>query len=308
MYYYNDIRNLVESDTIFIGDESKIEFDKAMNLNDADEFSIVWIKESGQDAYKKILKTKARVIICSNNIELDRKILDGKCLILTNNPKYLFTKIVDYLFVPKWEAGIHQTAIVDEEAKIGKNVYIGPYSVIDKCMIGDNCYIDTHCHIYNNVTIGNNVRIGPSTIIGGLGFGYSRDNKNKFHRFPHISGVIIGDEVEIGSNTSIDRGSLSNTIIKNGVKIANLVHIAHNVIIGKDSLIIAHSVLCGSCIIGERTWIAPSVCVKNGIIIGNDVVVGMGAIVTKNIPDNESWIGNPARPLSEYLLSKKEGK
>jgi len=174
--------------------------------------------------------------------------------------------------------------------------------------IGDNVTISEYCVIRADVIIGNNVKIGSSTIIGGLGFGFSRDNKNKLHRFPHIGGVIIGDEVEIGSNTSIDRGSLSNTIIKNGVKIANLVHIAHNVIIGKDSLIIAHSVLCGSCIIGERTWIAPSVCVKNGIIIGNDVVVGMGAIVTKNIPDNESWIGNPARPLSEYLLSKKEGK
>ncbi|HOH59171.1 MAG TPA: UDP-3-O-(3-hydroxymyristoyl)glucosamine N-acyltransferase [Bacilli bacterium] len=308
MYHYEDIKTLVDKETVFIGDLSNIEFDKAKNLNDADEYSIVWVKNSGQDAYDKISQTKARVIICKNNIDLDKKILDRKCCVLTSNPKYIFTKIVNHLFVPKWETGIHQTAIIDKEAKFGKNVYIGPYSVIEKCILGDNCYIDSHCHIYNNVIIGNNVQIGSSTIIGGFGFGYSRDENEKLHRFPHIGGVVIGDDVEIGSNTSIDCGSLSDTIIKNGVKIDNLVHIAHNVIIEKDSLIIAHSILCGSCKIGERTWIAPSVCVRNNVVIGNDVVVGMGAIVTKNIPDNESWIGNPAKPLSEYLLSKGEGK
>ena len=127
------------------------------------------------------------------------------------------------------------------------------------------------------------------------GFGFVRDTDGSLVRFPHYGTVIYGDDVEIGKHVAIDRGSLGNTIIGDGVKIDNLVHVAHNVTIGDHSLIVAGTVLGGSCTIGKRCFIGMNATIRNGITIGNDVTVGMGSVVTKNIPSGETWAGNPAR-------------
>ena len=120
--------------------------------------------------------------------------------------------------------------------------------------------------------------------------------------------MIIEDFVEVGSNTSIDRGSLGNTIIKEGAKIDNLVHIAHNVIVGKSCLVIANSMIGGSTIIDDFSWIAPSASILNQVKIGKNVTVGMGAVVTKSIPDGETWTGVPAKPMQEFLEIQKKIK
>ena len=109
--------------------------------------------------------------------------------------------------------------------------------------------------------------------------------------------VIIEDDVEIGTNTSIDRGTLGNTLIKTGVKIDNLVHIAHNVTIGKHTMIIANSLIGGSTIIGDHCWIAPSATIRDAVNVGDNVTIGMGAVVTKDIPSGEIWAGSPARRM-----------
>jgi UDP-3-O-[3-hydroxymyristoyl] glucosamine N-acyltransferase len=135
---------------------------------------------------------------------------------------------------------------------------------------------------------------------GPVGFGYSRNEKGELEKFPHLGGVVIEDDVDIGSNTSIDRGTLGNTLIRQGAKIDNLVHIAHNVVVGKHAAVIAHAMIGGSTVIGDYGWVAPSAALMNGIAIGTYATVGLGAVVTKDIPADETWAGIPARPLKEF--------
>ena len=144
------------------------------------------------------------------------------------------------------------------------------------------------------------IRSRSGIAVGGQGFGYEWDGE-KLVEFPHRGGVIIERDVSIGANTCIDRATIKGeyTTIGEGTKIDNLVHIAHNVKIGKHCLIVAGAVIGGSVTIGDRGYIGIGAMIKNKVKIGNDVTVGMGAVVLKDIPDGETWIGNPARKLEK---------
>ena len=162
--------------------------------------------------------------------------------------------------------------------------------------------------IYDQVSIGSDVTIHSGTVVGADGFGYEKDENGEVFKFPHIGGVIIENDVEIGANTCIDKGSLGNTLIKRGAKIDNLVHIAHNVEIGENTFVIANAMVGGSTKIGDNAWIAPSVSLMNGISIGKDVTIGMSSLVTKAIPDGETYAGSPAKPLKEFLETQRKIK
>tara|TARA_R110000787_G_scaffold71764_2_gene159742 strand:- start:3433 stop:4173 length:741 start_codon:yes stop_codon:yes gene_type:complete len=150
-----------------------------------------------------------------------------------------------------------------------------------------------------NIKRGENVTVGKNCTIGGDGYQYLDDN-GKLLKFPHFGGVVIEDDVDIANNVCIDRGALSDTIIKKGVKIDNLVHIAHNVIIGENSCVVAGAIICGSVVIGRGCWIAPGSCIKDQINIGDNVVIGLGCVVLKDVESNSVMVGNPAK-----LLRKK---
>jgi UDP-3-O-[3-hydroxymyristoyl] glucosamine N-acyltransferase len=183
-------------------------------------------------------------------------------------------------------------------AKIGDNVRLGKF-----CVIGAHVEVGDDTVIGNNTTImhakiGKRCQIGSSATIGGDGFGFEDEGENVIS-FPHLGGVIIGDDVRIGSSTCIDRASLGNTIIQDRVKIDNLVHVAHNVVIGRSSKVVAMSFIGGSTKIGKNAWIAPGAVLRDWVDVGNDALVGMGAVVTKSVLDNESVIGNPAKPIKK---------
>ncbi len=147
------------------------------------------------------------------------------------------------------------------------------------------------------IDIDESVRIGRNCAIGNSGFGFERDENGIPIRMPHFAGVVIHKNVEIGNNVCIDRGVLRDTIICQNVKIDNLVHIAHGVTIGRNTMIVAGSVLGGSCDIGENCFIGIGAMIKNKVRIGKNVTIGMGAVVLENIPDNWTVIGNPAKRL-----------
>ena len=149
---------------------------------------------------------------------------------------------------------------------------------------------------------GENVKIGENCTIGGDGFGYEKDVNGTWIKFPHFGHIILEDDVEIGNNVCIDRGVLGNTIINKGTKIDNLVHIAHNVEIGTNTLIIAKAMIGGSVRIGDNCWIGPSTSIINGIQIGNNVLVGIGSNILKNVPDNTVVAGNPAKVIRENIM------
>jgi len=173
---------------------------------------------------------------------------------------------------------------------IGKNVAIGENSSIGaNCVFEDNVNIGKNSRIESNVTIqkgsriGKNCVISPGVIIGSEGFGNARDKYNKWHAIAHLGNVIIGDNVSIGANTTIDRGSIDNTVIHNGVKIDNLVHIAHNVIIGEDTAIAGATGIAGTTIIGKRCMIGGKVGIVGQLTITDDVIVNATSTVNRNI-------------------------
>jgi len=232
---------------------------------------------------QNIISNNASVFI--TDIDLSDKEDDllrlNKTIILTKYPRLQMAKIAalfcDYehdLAAPK----IHPSAF------IGNNVSIGSGSVIGSCVF-----------INDNVIIGKNCNIMHGSVIGSDGFGYEKDLDGSWFKIPHIGSVIIGDNVDIGANTCIDRGTIGNTIIGNDVKIDNLVHIAHNVKVGDGSFIIANAMVAGSCEIGKFTWVAPSSSIREGISVGDGSIVGMGSVVTKSVQPNTTVMGVPAR-------------
>jgi UDP-3-O-[3-hydroxymyristoyl] glucosamine N-acyltransferase len=160
------------------------------------------------------------------------------------------------------------------------------------CVLARNVWIGPH------VTIGENCVIGPGAVIGCDGFGYNLDAQ-RWWKKPESHGVVIGDDVHIGANTCIDRGSYRDTTIGDGTKIDNLVHIAHNCVIGRNCLVIAHAELSGSVEVGDGAWVGPSACVREHLSIGAGALVGLGAVVVKHVQEGQTVIGNPARPLSK---------
>lgn len=232
---------------------------------------------------------------------LSKDLLENNLFISVHDPRLCFIKCLNKFFAPQKPVGIHPTAVIDETAQIDPSCYIGAYSVIGaNCIIEAGSCIYPHVCLYDGVKIGQNVIIHANTVIGADGFGYQRDDKGHFEKFPHYGHVIIEDNVEIGSNTSIDRGTLGDTIIRENAKIDNLVHIAHNVYIGEETAVIAQSIIGGSAKIGARSWIAPAAAVMNGIELGQDSFVGMSATVTKNVAQGDVVVGSPARPIKIY--------
>jgi UDP-3-O-[3-hydroxymyristoyl] glucosamine N-acyltransferase len=289
----NELKKIIKN-AQFYGSENS--FSKISTLNEADPNSIIWISPKKENKESLINNSKANVIVC--DIDVDESLIDTqKTIIKVQDPRLTFLRICKNYFEEKEIPSIHNSAIISKNAVIGKNVSIGPNTCIENVIIGDNTIIHGNCYIYSKTTIGNNVVIQANTVIGSDGFGYEKNEDGVWEKFPHLGGVVIEDFVEIGSNASIDKGTIGNTIIKKGAKIDNLVHIAHNVEIGENSMIIANAMIGGSTIIQNNVWVAPSSAIREGICIGNNSLVGLGAVVTKNIPENQIWIGNPAKEL-----------
>ncbi len=200
--------------------------------------------------------------------------------IISDDPRLAFAKIVNKN-LPEKESSIHSTVSIGENVVLGKNVTLHQNVVI-----------------YGDTKIGNNVTIHANTVIGKPGFGYVKDEKeNKWVTFPQISGVVIEDNVDIGSCVVVDRGALNDTIIGEGTKIDNLVHIAHGVKIGRNCLIIACAEVSGSVTLGDNVWVAPNASIRENITIGSDALIGLGTVVIRDVPDNSVIIGNPGKPL-----------
>ena len=208
-------------------------------------------------------------------------------------------EIATHFFIEKKAPGIHSSAVISQEALINPSVHIGAGCVIGNASIGANTVLMPNVVIYDDVTIGENCIIQAGAVIGTDGLGCVRDENGKLMKFPHLGGVIIGDNVEIGANCQIARGAFSDTIIENGCKINGLCFIAHNGHLEENVWITGDTMLCGSVHVKKNTTIFSNVIVREQRLIGEKATVGMGAVVTKNVPDGETWVGSPAHKLEK---------
>lgn len=276
--------------------EKKIKKLVAATSNEFAADTLTWISDKNESLLSDVVIGS---VICSGNC--DKRLFNRTCTyLIVSNPRAYFSKVISSFFLENDPPTIQPTARIHPTAIVGKDVSIGHGVVIDaNCVIGDSTSIDSNSVIKKNTIIGQHVKIGANNSIGGTGFGYEKDEDGVFQQIPHIGNVVIEDYVEIGNNTAIDRAVLGSTVIRKNCKIDNLVHIAHGVEIGENSLIIAHAMIGGSTHIGKNVWVAPAAAILNKLSVADGAFVGMGAVVLKNVETNHTVVGNPARSLNK---------
>ena len=268
-----------------------------------------------------IYTTKASAAIVSSDFEPTEKI--ELTLIKVKDPYSSFTTILE-LFDKDLSKrkGISQLTDIDKSSKISDSSFIGSFSTVgENSVIGEKCIIENQVFIGNNVEIGNGCLIYPgvkilddtiigqnciihsSTTIGSDGFGFAPNDDGSYKKIPQTGNVVIGDNVEIGSNSTIDRATLGSTIISNGVKLDNQIQVAHNVEIGENTAIAAQSGVAGSTKIGKNCMIGGQVGIIGHIKIGDNVKIQAQAGVTSNIESNSRVTGTPAISYMNYNKS-----
>jgi UDP-3-O-[3-hydroxymyristoyl] glucosamine N-acyltransferase len=292
----------------------------AKSVASAESGSLVFVEETKYLA--AALESKASVIVAG---EFAVSASSEKTLLVAAQPKLSFVRAVALLAHEKATRGVmHPTAVVDRSVRLGKDVSVGAYSVLEReAVVGDRTSIGPHsvigesvrvgadCVIKSNVTIYSGTEIGDRAIIhagvvlGSDGFGYVPDHTTgKYEKFPQVGRLKIGDDFEIGANSTIDRGALDETVIGHGVKVDNLVHIAHNVHIGNNVVIAAQTGISGSSVIEDNVVVAGQVGIADHVTIEEGAILGAQC----GVPSNKTirgkgvifW-GTPARPIREYL-------
>lgn len=282
------------------------------DLMEADNNSVAFYND---EKYREKFKNSdaGLIFIPSDSLAEDK----SRNYIIIEQPYYAFLKVIDYFLKSEKRnkidgqliadsAGIHSSVKLPQNVKIGSNVIIGKNSTIgdlteieDNTVIGAKVGIGSKTHIYPGVIIyhdckiGDRVNIHSGTVIGSDGFGYLWDGK-KQRKIPQIGRVIIEDEVELGSNVSVDRGALGNTIIREDTKIDNLVQIGHNVEIGKHTIICSQTGIAGSSKVGNNVTLAGQVGVADHVTIGDDVTVAAMSGISNDVPDGKIMFGYPA--------------
>jgi UDP-3-O-[3-hydroxymyristoyl] glucosamine N-acyltransferase len=244
-------------------------------------------------------------------------------MLLVKNPQYAYAKALEVFYKKPAElTGISDRAFIGKHVILGNDVSVHHFACIcdrveigtggtissgvyieDGVTVGDNTVIYPNVTIRGNTKIGNNVTIHSGSVIGSDGFGYVME-QGIHYKIPQVGGVIIEDNVEIGSNAAIDRGTTGNTVIGSGTKIDNLVQIAHNVTIGRNSIIISQVGISGSVEIGDNVILAGQVGVRDHITVGNRSIVGAQSGIGGNIPEGQVYSGSPAIPHKSWLRSQ----
>tara|TARA_B110000008_G_C16965912_1_gene561996 strand:+ start:1786 stop:2799 length:1014 start_codon:yes stop_codon:yes gene_type:complete len=268
-----------------------------------------------------IYKTKASAVIVDNDFIPENKL--NTTLIRVKDPYSSFSKILELFNLEDRKLyEIDKSALINKDVKLPKKTFIGALTIIEKGVvlgenviikaqsfigqnvkIGKNTIIQTGVKILSNSKIGNNCIINAGAVIGCDGFGFAPQENGSYSKIPQTGNVIIGNNVEIGSNSTIDRATMGSTIIHDGVKIDNLVQIAHNAEIGKNTIFAGQSGVSGSTKIGENCVIGGQAGIGGHLKIGNNVKIQGQAGVLKDIPDNKQIQGTPAIEFNDYYRS-----
>ena len=295
------------------------EVSKLSKIEEGFEGSLTFLANPKYTAH--IYKTQASITIVNKTFEPDN---DLKTTLIKVDDAYMaFSKILEYYNSVKLnKIGVEQPSFISESAKYGENLYIGAFSYIadnvvignnvkifpnsyigDNVTLGDNTILFSGAKIYSETIIGKNCVINSGAIIGADGFGFAPNENGGYNKVPQIGNVILEDFVDVGAGTTIDRATLGSTIVREGVKLDNQIQIAHNVEIGKNTVIAAQTGIAGSTHIGEHCQIGGQVGIAGHITIGNNVKIQAQSGIARHVKDNEILQGSPALAISDYNKS-----
>jgi UDP-3-O-[3-hydroxymyristoyl] glucosamine N-acyltransferase len=302
-----------------VGD-AKTEVNGVASIRSATARSIVFVED--EKLLADALGSAAAVIIAGDFAEQSQH---GKTIIISDQPKLAFARAAAFMHHPAaQQLGVHPTAFVHQNAKLGLGVSVGPNTNIQNAatiggrtrigagvsigagvVLGDDCVLEANVVVYPGTRIGKRVTVHAGAVLGSDGFGYVRVNATgRYEKFPQMGTLEIEDDVEIGANATIDRGALDATVIGSGSKLDNMVHIGHNVQVGKNVIIAAQTGISGSAVIADNVVIAGQVGIADHVTIEEGAILGAqsGVPTGKTIRGNGIlfW-GTPARPIAQYL-------
>ena len=298
---------------------SEIEVSKLSKIEDGGPESLSFLANPKYTQF--IYTTKASIVIVNNIFKAEKEI--NSTLIRVEDAYKSFSKLLEYYNQVKMnKTGIESPVFISKSATYGENIYIGAFAYLgenikignntkiypnvyigDNVVIGDNVILFSGAKIYSDTLIGDNCVIHSCAILGADGFGFAPNEQGEFIKVPQTGNVVIEDNVDVGAATSIDRATLGSTIIRKGVKLDNHIQIAHNVEIGKNTVIAAQTGIAGSAKIGENCMIGGQVGIVGHITIGNNVKIQAQSGIGRNVKDNETLQGSPALPYSDYNKS-----
>jgi len=279
------------------------EIDEVAAIEAAEVGSIVFAVD--RETMTRALQSRAGAILANRSLEDAELPLDPRVLWVTD-ARYAFAVVGAKLRGRGFDAGVHPSAIVGEGVRIGLGTRVGPGVVLEEgAVVGSNCNLMARVVVHAGTVLGDHVVVQPGAVLGSTGFGYARNKETgEYLLFPQQGRLVIEDEVEIGANSTIDRGALGETRIGRGTKIDNLVHIGHNCVIGKNVVIAAQIGISGSSVVEDGAILGGQVGIGEHAIVGAGVILGGGAGVLsgkKMRGPGEVFWGRPARPLKEYL-------
>ena len=271
-----------------------------------------------------IYSTKASIVLVNKDFISEQPVPSTLTLIRVENAYACLAKLMTLATESKArKTGIGSTASIDETAELGKNTYVGEFCYIgkqtqigdntqiypqvyigDEVKIGSNCILYPGVKIYDDCVIGNNCILQAGVIIGSDGFGFAPSDLGTYQKIPQIGNVVIEDDVEIGSNSTVDRSTMGSTIIRRGVKLDNLIQVAHNVEIGENTVIAAQVGIAGSTSIGKNCMIGGQVGFAGHIHIADGIQIGAQSGIPNSLTDNSTpYLGTPALPVKNFARS-----
>lgn len=270
------------------------------SLNNPKDNAVMFVRESFMKYSGALMNCKDCLVFWPIKESIPVEIAERHALVQCEKPHKEFARFFSdnsITFLPKkYEGKLVDNAFIADSALIGEECLILPGAYIGgEVEIGDNCYIGSGVKLVGRIQIGNNVVIRENSVIGADGLTTDRDEDGKALTIPQFGGVVIEDDVQIGALTVIARGAIDNTVIKRGSKIDNCTFISHNVQIGEDVFIVGETIMFGSSSTGNKVMISGNATIRDGRRIGDNAIVGMGAVVVQNVEDNAVVKGNPAR-------------
>jgi len=295
------------------------EVSKLSKIEEGEEGSLTFLSNPKYNPY--LYSTKASVTIVDKDFILEKEV--STTLIRVDNAYKAFSKLLEfYNEVKNNKLGREEPHFISDSVKIGDNEYIGAFSYIgnnvtignnvkiypntfigDNVVIGDNCTLFAGVKIYSETQIGKHCVVHANAVIGSDGFGFAPNEKGSYDKVPQIGNVIIEDHVDIGAGATIDRATLGSTIIREGVKLDNQIQIAHNVDVGKHTVIAAQSGVAGSTKLGENNMIGGQVGIAGHLSIGNNIKIQAQSGIAKNLKDNVAVQGSPALEYGTFNKS-----